>query len=250
MNKENFNIWNGIYQNFGDVPKTGSGFDSAKWIDVSKNNLNNINIRNADNQTLRLNTTPLHLAAAMLYTPERALSILDFGGGLGLTYTELAGSISPSQKIDFTIIECEAVCVEGRRIFEGHKNIEFTTTLPDTNIEFDLIHLGSSIQYIHDWRSLLNQIVTYSPPYIVFSDVPAANIKTFATAQKYYESQIPCWFFNEIEFCAAVSNLGYELIFQSLFLGNILGKYDGYPMDNFPDANRIGHSRNYVFRKI
>lgn len=249
MINESFQIWNGIYCNLQSVPKIGCGFDSQKWLEVSRQNLKIINQNSVDGSGLALNTTPLHLVVPVLCKSGCVLSILDFGGGLGLTYTHLMSVSAGNTSFKFTVVEGEKVCKEGRRIFKDNENIEFITALPSRKKSFDIVHLGSSIQYIDCWQSLLSELASYEPNYIVFSDVPAASIPTFATSQKYYDSEIPCWFFNEKEFCEHITGLGYELIFQSLYEGNILGRYKGYPLENFPQKYQIGKSRNYIFRK-
>ena len=102
----------------------------------------------------------------------------------------------------------------GARVFQNDERIRFSDTLPRGVEKVDIVHLGSSLQYIEDWRALIGELARYRPHYFLLTDLLAGDIPTYATAQNYYGSKIPCWFFNIQEIISTVAGEGFRALWR------------------------------------
>jgi putative methyltransferase (TIGR04325 family) len=169
-----------------------------------------------------------------MFAMSTEVSILDFGGGLGIGHVSLAESIASNlHNVQYTIVEGPRVAALGRGAL-GDK-VTYLTSVPSTG-NFSLIHIASSLQYIRDCRRFLSSLSSLGSNYILLSDVFAGHIKTFATLQNYYESLIPHWFLNLDELLAVLSGCGHSLKLQRYASSLRLGIQDVLPMDKFPDS--------------
>lgn len=251
---DQFYIWQGIYPSFDEAAASSSG-------DGFEGEVYNKRTREAADECLgslksglpipafhkqRSNVLP-PVAAMMLKSRER-LSILDFGGGLGIGYLTLAESIPRcSEFIEYTIVELPSVCAQGREIYSDE--ITFLPCLPEGR-EFDLVHSASALQYVEDWQDLLEKLCSYSPEYVLLSDVFAGSNPAFVSLQNYYNSRIRHWFLNLGELESVISSLGYRLVLRSFVNSKRLDTHDVLPMDNFPASHRIDRTLHLLFERV
>ncbi|OQA03886.1 MAG: hypothetical protein BWY69_00192 [Planctomycetes bacterium ADurb.Bin401] len=226
-----FNIWEGIYSSFAECPKCGDGFSSERWSNQQFDRIKKLKeeIKQSGEKIVGCQNGLLPVLAAVV-------------GSVLMT----CGCIR-NIDFEFFVMESQEVCEKGMEFFKGDSQIHFYSSLPKEIKNFDIIHLGSSIQYIEDWKGLLTGFTKYNPKYILLADVPAGNIPTYATVQNYYESKIPYWFFNINEIIDCMDSAGYGLLFKSVCSEKRLGKYQPLPQDNFPLEYRAGESRNLLF---
>ena len=113
----------------------------------------------------------------------------------------------------------------------------------------DIIHIGSTLQYIENWKNLLTTLnERYRPKYFVFSDLLAGDIPTFVSHQIFYEKKIPHLFINFSEFLRVLEdNLHLDLIFKTKFVRPILNQEDIFPNSDLPQKYRIDRPCNLVF---
>jgi len=218
------NIWEGVYQSFDDVPISGGGFNGDEWINNSAKKilklLDNANLSGTVSTVVAYRASLLPLLVSLMGTQKKNINILDFGGGLGFTYIPVVHSQAEKIQLEYHIVEVESVCEKGAQLFDGDDQICFHTSIPP-KLEFDIIHLGSSLQYIREWQKLLKQLASYQPKYILLTDLMAGDIPTYATAQNYYGSKIASWFFNIDEVLTEMSSGGFDLSFKSTYLGGV-----------------------------
>ena len=156
MAKKKFNIWEGIYETFEDAPRVGSGFSGHTWSSRSLAKMTAI-IKLAKEKRVipefvvyRENLLPILIA---LISKKKKLKIVDFGGNLGQEYLSILESTNlRPEKIKYTVVEGARVCAIGTKLFKGKKGIEFRTILPQANAGADVIHIGSTLQYIENWK--------------------------------------------------------------------------------------------------
>jgi putative methyltransferase (TIGR04325 family) len=243
-------IWEGVYSSFREAPSGGAGFSSPTWSEKSLARLRELRAPEAAAvpQAVAYSSTLLHAVAALTLAETPRLKILDFGGGLGLTYASLLKAAGDPKNIEFHVVENPEVCAEGRREFANDARVSFHESLPELN-GVDIVHAQSSLQYIDDWKGLLGRLAAYGARRMILTDVPAGEFPTYASAQNYYGSRIPCWFFNAAEFLAALDAAGYRTILRTRFLGPYLGSWQDHPMDNFPAEKRVGRSCSFMLER-
>jgi putative methyltransferase (TIGR04325 family) len=180
------NIWEGVYSDFKEVPVSGTGFNGDKWATNSLKKISEL-LEAAKKQGTILSVVAyraslLPLLAALVREEAGMVSILDFGGSLGFTYVPVALALVEKSCLDYHIVDVERICESGTRLFENDDRVHFHTLLPSIP-EVDIVHMGSSLQYIRDWKELVNKLADYQPRYFMFTDLPAGDIPTYATAQ-------------------------------------------------------------------
>lgn len=245
-----FVIWEGVYPDFGAVPAGGAGFSSKDWSQKSLARLRELRAPEAAvvPQAVAYSSTLLHAVAALALAEKPRLKVLDFGGGLGLTYASFLKAAGDPQGLEYHVVENPEVCAEARREFAGDARVSFHESLPELK-GVDLVHAQSSLQYVEDWKAMIGRLAAYGARRMILTDVPAGEFPTYASGQAYYGSRIPCWFFNAAEFAAALESAGYRVILRTRFLGSYLGGWQDHPMDNFPADKRVGRSCNFLLER-
>ena len=234
-------IWEGIYQNYRDVPSSGEGFDSEIWVNATyaytEAFLRKQSLESSGDYAL------LPFLASMVKNDQGHLSILDFGGGMGIEYIHLTRSLPKDRALRYFVVEGQRVCEAGSKLFAGDSHIQFCASLPKDLPQVDIIYIRSALQYIEDYGGLLSQLVEYQPKYFLFVDLVAGRNPTYATAQKNVRGTIiPYWFINVKEILALMSGLGYKLIFQGMQDREL-------DQNNFPKDYRLGHACNLLFAR-
>lgn len=248
----NFNIWEGIYDSFKECPRCGEGFEGETWANRALERTKRLLEAAKEDKTIpsvvayRESLLPFLVA---LVSEEKKVSILDFGGGLGFTYIPVIYGCLDVRPIDYHIVDTKRICELGRQVFEDDERIHFHESLPQEPQRVDIVHLGSSLQYIEDWRGLINALAGYKPHYILFTDLIAGDIPAYVTAQNYYESKIPYRFFNINDIINTISSVNFRLLFKSSYIGRYLDGEQEAPQDNFPKEYRLGHSCILLFAK-
>lgn len=245
-----FVIWEGVYPSFREVPAGGAGFSSAEWSGKSAARLRELRAPEAAAvpQAVAYSSTLLHAVAALALAEKPRLKVLDFGGGLGLTYASFLKAAGDPQGLEYHVVENPEVCAEARREFAGDARVTFHDSLPELK-GADIVHAQSSLQYVEDWKGMLRRLAGYGARRMILTDVPAGEFPTYASGQNYYGSRIPCWFFNAAEFIAVLESAGYRVILRTRFLGSYLGEWQDHPMDNFPADKRVGRSCNFLLER-
>lgn len=251
MDKE-FNIWEGVYKNFNELPKYGDGFESTTWIERSidkiKKTLKLAQEEKSITEDAIFNGSPLYSIASVLYYEKKHLKILDFGGGMGNSFVPLCTVLSNPNNLKYTVVEGTENCISAEEIFKNDDRISFLNHLPNDD-NFDIIHISSSLQYIENWNELLTLLCKYKSKYFIFTDLPAGDIiESYVSLQNYYESKIPHWFFKLEDIIKEMNFHNYQLIYKSNFQANILGEFYNYPQDNFQKEYQIGYSKCLVFK--
>ncbi len=245
-----FTIWEGTYPSFREVPAGGKGFSSPDWSRKSLAKLRELRApeRAAVPTAVAYSSTLLHAVASLALAENPKLKVLDFGGGLGLTYASLLKAAGDPVGLEYHVVENAEVCASARREFAGDSRVHFHEKLPELN-GVDIVHAQSSLQYIEDWKGMIQLLAAYGARRMILTDVPAGEFQTYASAQNYYGSKIPCWFFNTEDFSAALEASGYRILLKTRFLGPYLGAWQDHPMDNFPADKRVGRSCSFLLER-
>jgi len=143
-----------------------------------------------------------------------ALKILDFGGGLAPSFFSVVSSLHSVDRLEFHVVEGKAVCDKANDIFPQNTGLYFHDEIPKDCEGFDVIHAGSSLQHIDDWRGLLASFTRLKPRYLILADVLAGNIKSFVALQNYYGYKIRSHFLNFQKLIDEAEKLGFQLLFK------------------------------------
>ena len=242
-------IWEGIYDQYRDVPSEGAGFESEEWISRTRQHTASA----LESLSLQANGVPCDipsyhslssLTIALLRQHREQLRVLDFGGGMGLAFANLLRTLGegpPKPPIDYLVIDNERICQEGARLFAQIRSVQFRSTLPPDLGNVDIILLGSVLQFVEDYKGVLKRLAALKAPYWLFTFVPTGDIPTFASGQKNVKgSTIPVWFFNFDELREIMRLLGYQLIYKAPMDRQ-------FDMRNFPASHRLSQQCNLLF---
>lgn len=244
-------IWEGIYNQYRDVPSQGAGFDSDEWILNTRQSTANA----LESLSRRPNGIPydipsyhslFSLTVALLRQHRERLRVLDFGGGMGLAFVNLLRSLdegTPKPPIDYLVVDNDRSCRDGALLFKELRFVQFSSTLPENLGDVDIVLLSGVLQFVEDYKSVLKRLAAFNAPYWLFTFVPTGDIPTFASGQKNVPgSTIPVWFFNLGELLEIMRSLGYQLIFKAA----LERKFD---MGNFPESHRLPQQCNLLFHR-
>jgi putative methyltransferase (TIGR04325 family) len=248
MNNEKFSVWTGMFNSFEDAGGDLKAFDSEIWLNKQKDRVQEA-LQHFKTNTFSSKDYPLAIASAMILSDKKSIKILDFGGGMGIQYLDLISKVPQAkERVIYHVLDSHS-SVENRPVeMDQFKNLFFHTDLNNLTEKVDVIHIGSTLQYIKDWKGLLKNLVsTFKPEYFIFSDLFAGSIPTYVSHQVFYDKKIPVNLLNEEEFLDYVTDEGYEVIFKCLFSANILGN-EFLPMFDLREDMRIKKTLNLVFK--
>lgn len=241
-------IWDGIYPDFDAASGDRDAFESEIWLGKLTSRQTPQRPIDSAGPSVVSREYLLPVIAATFDTLDRPLRILDFGGGLAATFPSVVGALSPNRKLDYVVVENEAVCDAGRERFPEEKRLRFVSDIP-AGEEFDIVHAGSSLHYVEDWSEALRGFASTRARLLVFVDLPAADNRTFVTTQFFHGQRIPVWFWNLNDFVTEVGRLGYELVFQARFNARYWEERP-LPTEHFPNEHRLEFFVQLVFRQI
>jgi putative methyltransferase (TIGR04325 family) len=155
-------------------------------------------------------------------------------------------------RVDWVVLEREDLLAAARPLTELPREIEFhsdRTTLAGRR--FDVLHLGSVLQYFEDWRATLASLTTEHTSvgsWLVISDaMVGGDIPSFVTRQSYYERSLTMHFLNLGEVLEHLGSLGFTLVLQEPYLTAHTEQY--YPELDLPLGHRIDHPLNLILRR-
>lgn len=152
----------------------------------------------------------LPLAVAAAAQSGRPVRVLDFGGGMGISYVDVRAAVAQAIEVDYLIVETARVCEVGRQFYRPMDRVKFIDSLPETVDPIDVVYVRSALQYIEDYAAILRRLLRYRPRRVLFVELSAGDIPTYATAQLNVPgSVIPYWFHNIDEILAIAGEEGY-----------------------------------------
>ena len=239
-------FFEGIYQSFDDLrAKTGVS-PHYYWPGFLERDFEDQKIRMAAwrsatpfNGNFRTN----FLSTVLALYPKEKIRVLDIGGGLNNVYEFLKFSLN--KKIHVTVIDQAPTVENGIRLYGDDPEIEFVANFPDTNDAFDVVYLGSSIQYFPDFRKLIHEITQLNPAMIVVADSSFGIAETFVCKQVNMPGVvIPYLVINKDEFEAVARAYGYERVCRSMNQDTF------HHFDTYVYPYNLTRSWNFVFKKL
>lgn len=249
---EKTKVWDGVFKTFAEAAAEVNVFEGTVWLDKIANRARSLLDSSKEQDSIPplavTSDYALPFVAALAARREKILRILDWGGGMATSYLPLIAMLPKEQPLHFVVVENEAVCRIGRAIFKKDPQIAFVEEFP-VNQPFDIVHAGSSMHYVDDWRGTLDQFAGTQAAYLLFVDLPAGDIETFVTTQLFHGRRIPVRFWNLHEFTSAVGDYGFELIFKACYRGYYLDPSAELPTLHFDSKHRLKAFCQLIFRR-
>ncbi|GEM_PF-5042207 len=176
---------------------------------------------------------------------SKTVHVLDVGGGFGVSFVEL---LKRTQLNNFHYTVCEINrFVEYYRAnpFFKEKNITIQESVSVTLQQYELLILGSSLQYFPDTTLAIQQLVerAQNPNYILLTHTPITQNPSFVTAQiNMDQKNIPNWIFNVDSLIDLFKQNNYQCIYKSAIYRENL-------FDDFEGAEKHYRSANLLFKK-
>lgn len=240
--------WQGVYERFTDVSAHGVGFDDDVWAGETRQYTERIMQECARADRLPAVVDDNALLAMLLAVSSGAgasrLRVLDFGGGMGMSYVLSAASMRYPEGLEYHIVENPKICRDGARLFSTDERVHFHERIPESLPDLYLVYINSALQYVADYRGLLRSLCALSPRYVFLARCSTGRVPTYATAQLNHPGKrIAYWFINVDELVSILGDLGYAPIFVAR------GPY-AIVQDNFEERYRIGGAANLLFSRL
>lgn len=249
MKKAFFSVWEGVFKSFEDARGDLDAWETDIWLGKQKERISKA-FNNYKEKISISKDYPLSLVVAMLKAQKKRISILDFGGGMGVHYLDVLSKVPEAEKtIQYVIVDGKSTLQNVPSFMRNFDNLVYCSDLQDVKGIFDVVHIGSTLQYIENWKELLQEFIEkFNPQYFVFSDLLAGDIPTFVSHQIFYEKKIPHLFVNIDEFCQFLNTLRFTLLFKTKFVHPILCQEEVFPNFNLPKTHQMDRSVNVVFK--
>lgn len=174
--------------------------------------------------------------------------VLDYGGNLG----QLGIWIRQQCKLDdisWTVVERPDFLQEVSKTIPLPESIDFVSSLEDAPSQVDLVHFGSSIQYVDDLEGeFAHYFARARPTWISIADFMGGDsIDTFVTKQKYDQGFLKSKFRKTSELSDFLSALGFDLVYQSGSLNERNLTY--YPPAGLPPKSQIDYPLDLIYKR-
>ncbi len=240
-------MFQGYFESFNEIKKSSNIFENKFWLKREYNKIKRLKKLKPHEINLSKDY-PLLVAASIIYNRNKKFNIIDYGGGFGAGYLSISKGINKIKNLKYYIVDLPEVCNLGNKIFSSEKNLVFLEKIP-TISKCDIFHFGSCLQYIDDWKSLLNKTCDLEPKFIIFSDLFAGDISSFVTIQKFNETKMPFRFYNINEILNLTRTKGYSLVLRTNYQVHFNGLPSLLPTKKFPKKNRLFFSSNLILKK-
>lgn len=247
---KNTKVFDGIYGSLNDIPE--SSYNNTDSLNEMFNETSNKlqlykdSISYPSNVLSPIsNLLPLVMALVCKEKEEKKIMVLDYGGGMGDSYLNSLYALKGSNvHVEFHVIDLESTIEYGRKIPTKDMDINFHTSVEDVPSVIDIIYIGSTLQYINDYQTLIQKFTKLSPEYIFLTDNFMGEVETFATTQVNMKNRrMAYWIFKLSEIIDLMAKNGYKKIYMTK-------NYQPFHnFDNFPDEYKIDDSCNLLFSR-
>ena len=209
----------GVFDSFSELEN--DSLENPEWLDYQLGELASID----------------GVGPELLSVLSSGMVVVDFGGSLGHSYLKLVSG-SRFNDLVYHVVETPTMVEAGRKLFPDHERLSFHEEIPDLPL-VDVVYSRAALQYVEDWRGVLERLASLGAEHIVLSDTQAGNGPTFAGIQNWYGYFVPNWFLNIEELIDAIP--GYEVYTVS--------KGMSVNMTNYRSEQRLTHACNIVLRR-
>jgi putative methyltransferase (TIGR04325 family) len=173
---------------------------------------------------------------------KNKVSVLDWGSSIGHYYV-FARALFPNLEFDYFCRDTALLCSVGRRVLPEVKFYDNDEEWHGR--QFDLVLCCGALQYIQDWRALIQKLAAAAKPYLFITNIPVVdNVESFPVLQRpgsftSYDTEFIEWFFNRNDLLDFVASLKMDLVREFLAGGPSFVR-------NAPEE---GPYRGFLFKK-
>ena len=147
------------------------------------------------------------------------MSVLDWGGGVGLFYLLSRALLPDEVELDYHCKDLPALCSYGR---EALPQAHFHEDESCLERRYDLVLASSSLQYSENWSEVLQRLAGAAGSYLYLARVPVVlKCPSFVVLQRAYRyglgTEFLSWVFNRDELLEAASRSGTKLVREFVF---------------------------------
>jgi putative methyltransferase (TIGR04325 family) len=251
QNNRTETVFKGNYDNFNEIYKNNKGlgldgYDNKQIIDLERDSIYS-GIRKCaskkDIPCVNIRSQITNLLPILIAAKGGRMSVLDFGGGAGTGFLDCCSKTN-MDLVNYYIHDLRETMIVGRDIFNNQKN-KFNNVYFIENIEnienIDLVYFGSSLQYIQDYKVVLESLIKKNITHFFFTDNFMGPRNTFATIQvNLHELNLAYWIFQLQEIKDIFKKSGYKLVYKSS---------NFQPFHILPKEFSIDSSCNLLFSK-
>lgn len=227
-----------------------SPWEQKKWIDIQTKSLKSLLTENNKIKYTTLSNCeilPCYIFNSL--SLSKSINIVDIGGGSGLTFFKFLPYIKNSKNINYHVVDSGKLALLGSEFskeVDQYFNLTFHKDFSDvSSIKMDIIFSSSSIQYIYEYKSFIENVCSHSAKYIIISQLPCGSFKTYFTKENQHGFNTPRIMFNYDEFISLFNYQGYTLDFEwpvNEFYSDSLYK-------KIPKDKQIRNSTSLIFTK-
>lgn len=195
----------------------------------------------ATNADINSHNTMMAFAYALALAARRkdALSMLDWGGGIGHYYL-LAQALLPDVRIEYHCKDVPLLAEYGAKLFPDQRFYADESCLERT---YDFVLASTSLHYSEDWRRVLEGLAKATGEYLYITRLPTVvQAPSYVFIQRPYaygyNTEYLGWCLNKAEFLAEASKVGLTLVREF-----VIGEQP--PIANAPGACQF---RGFLFR--
>jgi putative methyltransferase (TIGR04325 family) len=220
LHREQYGFF-GSFKNWSEAAKNCSGYDSAMILEKVKAASLKVKRGEAaferDSMTFEKKEYSWNLLAPLLSIANKnnsSLNVADFGGSLGSTYFQNLDFLKDIKDLKWNVVEQKNFVEAGKELFETEE-LHFYDSMSSVE-KPDVILFGSSLQYMENPYTILEQAIEFGARNIIIERTPFHNSGDLITVQKVppriYDASYPAWIFNAGKMKEFLKQKGYNLI--------------------------------------
>lgn len=99
------NLWEGVYENFAEADGDLDAFSTDIWVSKQKDRIYAA-LDDLNQGSFVSKDYPLPLVISMLLCEKDHISVIDFGGGMGLQYLEMIAKVPMAKdKVGYSVVD-------------------------------------------------------------------------------------------------------------------------------------------------
>jgi putative methyltransferase (TIGR04325 family) len=161
------------------------------------------------------------LLAGLMWVAARndgTLSVLDFGGSLGSTYSQHRAFLDPLPRVRWNVVEQAAHVKVGKRLLQD-KRLRFHATIQDAVADStpNVILLSSVLQYLDKPHDMLGHLLELGCQNLILDrttvwDGARDRLCVQHVPPEIYDASYPCWLISEADLNAELARAGYAVV--------------------------------------